>query len=71
MSNFKEYLLDGQAINKMFSISTATRQRMKHDGRLSPPDVSGGSGSSDKWLVSTAKNDLARMCGKVEEVGNV
>lgn len=60
-----DYLVGGKGVNQMFSISTSTRQRMKKDGRLSQPDVPGGTGANDKWLHSTLVRDLSRMVAGV------
>ena len=61
-----DYLIDGQYFNKILSISSSTRNRMKKDGRIPPPDIAGKNGSGDKWLYSSAMKCLTEMCQNKE-----
>lgn len=57
-------LIGGKVVDEIFDISPSTRNRMLKDGRLSPPDVLGGDGHGNKWLLSKVLKDRDRLCGK-------
>jgi len=63
---FSDFLIGKWEMKKLFNCSDSTLNRMINDGRVSKPDVSGGSGAGNKWLKSTATKDLKRLCGMKE-----
>ena len=55
-------LVGGKIVDEILDISPSTRNRMLKDGRLSPPDVLGGDGHGNKWLLSRVLKDRDRLC---------
>ncbi len=63
---FNDFLIGKFEMKKLFNCSDSTLNRMINDGRVSKPDVAGGNGAGNKWLKSTAMEDLKRLCGMKE-----
>ena len=56
-------LVSGKVVDEILGISPSTRNRMLKDGRLTPPDISGGDGRGNKWLLSKVLKNRDHLCG--------